>query len=94
MGWGGGRGGGWMKGRRRTNALAPNAVRLASSRLHNDANKKEEEKTGYKIAWKQYKTFPRKVSQNLPNELELVQILKIFLGWTSTDFPPVQYNAA
>ena len=41
---------------------------------------KKEEKTGYKIAWKQYKTFPRKVSQNLPNDTKTCTNFKNFPG--------------
>ena len=57
---GGGRGGGWMKGRRRTNALAPNAVRLASSRLHNDANKKKKKKLATRLLESSIKRFLEK----------------------------------
>ena len=41
---------------------------------------KKEEKTGYKIAWKQYKIFPRKVSQNLPNDTKTCTNFKNFPG--------------
>ena len=93
MGWGG-RGGGWMKGRRRTNALAPNAVRLASSRLHNYANKKKKKKLATRLLEGSIKHFLEKSPKSYQMTLKLVQILKIFLGWTFMDSPPVQNNAA
>ena len=76
-GLGGGRGGGWMKGRRRTNALAPNAVRLASSRLHNYANKKKKKKLATRLLESSIKHFLEKSPKIYQMTLKLVQILKI-----------------
>ena len=74
--------------------MAPNVVRLASSRLHNDANKKQEKKLATRLLESSIKRFLEKSPKIYQMTLKLVQILNIFLGWTFMDSPPVQNNAA